>query len=203
VSRLLLVRHGVTEYNSSRRFLGHSDIGLSAIGHQQIERLGNYLKDERIDAVYASDLKRTMMSAEIITGKRDLDIMPCPELREVNYGVCEGLTFSEINHSYPDVAEKCINFTLELEFPEGEKFREFIVRSSTFLERLKKHKSGDTILIVSHNGPLKVLICRLLEISMEHWWQIGVDVASLNIMETRSRGAILTRLNDTSFLKDI
>jgi broad specificity phosphatase PhoE len=201
MSRLLLVRHGITKYNNDRRFMGHSDIEMSDIGQRQIERLGNYLKDEKIDAVYASDLKRTMMSAKTIIGGRDLDVVPCHELREMNYGVCEGLTFGEIGLSYPDVAEKCAHFTLELEFPEGEKFQEFIDRSSAFLEKLKKHKPKETILVVSHNGPLKVLICRLLEISMEHWWQIGVDVASLSIMETGSRGAILTRLNDTSFLK--
>ncbi len=203
MTRLLLVRHGITEYNSGRRFMGYSDVGLSTIGRQQIERLGDYLKDEKIDAVYASDLKRTMTSAEIIIGNRDLNIVPCPELREVNYGTCEGLTFSEISRNYPDVAEKCIHFTLELEFPEGERFREFIDRSSAFLERLKGHKSGDTILVVSHNGPLKVLICRLLDIGMEHWWQISVDVASLNIMDIGPRGAILARLNDVSFLRDV
>jgi broad specificity phosphatase PhoE len=203
MTRLLLVRHGTTKYNSDRRFMGHSNIGLSDIGQRQIERLGNYLKDEKIDAVYASDLKRTMTSAKTITGERDLDIVPCHELREMNYGACEGLTFGEIDRSYPDVAEKCTHFTLELEFPEGEKFREFIDRSGAFLERLKKYKPKETILVVSHNGPLKVLICRLLDISMEHWWQIRVDVASLSIMETNPRGAILTRLNDTSFLKDI
>lgn len=202
MTQLLLVRHGITEYNNDRRFMGYSDIGLSAIGRQQIGRLGNYLKDEKIDAVYASDLKRTMMSAQIIIGKRDLNIIPCSELRELNYGICEGLTFGEISRDYPDVAEKCVHFTLDLEFPQGERFREFIDRSSTFLERLKKHKSRDTILVVSHNGPLKVLICRLLDISMEHWWQIAVDVASLNIMEVSTRGAVLTRLNDVSFLKD-
>ena len=202
MTRLLLVRHGITEYNNDRRFMGHSDIGLSPVGRQQVERLSNYLKDEKIDAVYASDLTRTMISAQIIIGKRNLSIIPCPELREVNYGTCEGLTFGEISRDYPDVAEKCIHFTLELEFPRGERFREFIDRSSKFLERLKKHKSTDTILVVSHNGPLKVLICRLLEIDMEHWWQIAVDIASLNIIETSARGAILKRLNDVSFLKD-
>jgi alpha-ribazole phosphatase len=202
MSRLLLVRHGTTEYNSDRRFMGHSDIELSNTGRWQIERLGNYLKDGKIDAVYTSDLKRTMNSARIITGDRDLGIISCPELREMNYAVCEGLTYSEIDRDYPDVAEKCTHFTLELEFPDGEKFREFIDRSGAFLERLKKHKPKETILIVSHNGPLKILICRLLNIGMEHWWQIRIDVASLSIMETGPNGTTLVRLNDTCFLKD-
>ncbi|MDD5288498.1 MAG: histidine phosphatase family protein, partial [Dehalococcoidales bacterium] len=120
---------------------------------------------------------------------------------EMHYGVCEGLTFGEISRDCPSVAKNISPFTLELEFPGGEKFRDFIDRSSTFLERLKNHQPKETILIVSHNGPLKVLICRLLDISQEHWWQIRVDVASLNIMEISPRGAVLSRLNDVSFLK--
>lgn len=201
--RLLLVRHGTTEYNTDRRFMGHSDISLSETGQRQVEKLADYLKDERIDAAYASDLNRAMTSARIVTGKRNIEIIPSPELREVNYGSCEGMTFNEIDHAYPDVAQKCINFTLELEFPGGEKFREFIDRSSAFLERLKNHQPRETVLIVSHSGPLKVLVCRLLDIGLEHWWQIRVDVASLSIMETSRRGAVLSCLNDTSFLKGL
>lgn len=201
--RLLLVRHGTTEFNSDHRFLGYSDIDLSELGRQQVSRLRDYLAEEKIVTVYASDLKRTMITAQIITEGRALEIVPCPELREMNYGVCEGLTFKEIGRDYPDVAEKCANFTLELEFPGGENFRELIKRSSTFLERVKQYKQSDAVLIVSHNGPLKVLICRLLDIGLEHWAQIRVDIASLSIVDISPRGAILSRLNDTSYLRDL
>ena len=203
MTRLLLVRHGVTEFNTNRRFLGYSDIALSADGYRQIEQLRDRLASERIDAVYSSDLKRAIETAEIISSGRNLDIMPCPELREANYGDCEGLTFSEIGSRYPEVAEKCVNFTLELEFPSGESFREFIKRTSKFLDRLAKHAPTETLLIASHNGPLKVLVCRLLGIDMEHWWQIRIDTASLSIMDISPRGAVLSRLNDTSHLEEL
>ncbi len=203
MSRLLLVRHGITEFNSTRRFAGYSDVEMSADGYRQVERLRDHLANEKIDVVYSSDLRRALATAEVITSGRKVDTVTCPELREVNYGDAEGLTFQEIGRLYPEVAESITNFSLQLKFPDGESFEEFIERTGKFAERLEKHAPSETILVVSHNGPLKVLICRLLKISMEHWWQIGVDVASLSIMETRSRGAILTRLNDTSFLKGI
>ena len=125
MSRLLLVRHGITEFNSTRRFCGYTDIELSADGCQQVEKLRDRLASEKIDAVYSSDLKRAMATAEGITVGRNVDIIPCPELREVNYGDCEGLSFKEISERYPEVAEKCINFTLQLEFPGGESFEGF------------------------------------------------------------------------------
>jgi len=200
LSRLLLVRHGTTEFNSTLKFQGHSDIELSADGYRQVEQLRDHLANEKIDAVYSSDLRRALVTAEIISVGHKVAIVACPELREVNYGNCEGLTFQEIGSRYPDVAEKCVNFTLELGFPDGESFEEFIERTSKFLDRLNKHTSSETILIVSHNGPLKVLVYRLLGIGMEHWWQIRIDIASLSIVETSPRGAILNLLNDTSHL---
>ena len=202
MARLLLVRHGTTEFNSTRRFMGYSDIELDADGYRQVERLRDRLANEKIDAVYSSDLRRALATAEVISAGREVDIVTCPELREVNYGACEGLTFREIGSSYPDVAEKCVNFTLELAFPDGESFEEFIERTSTFLDRLNQHAPSETILITSHNGPLKVLVCRFLGIDMEHWWQIRIDTASLSIVDTNPRGAIISLLNDTSHLKE-
>ena len=203
MSKLFLVRHGSTDYNSGRRFLGYSDIELNTTGYRQVERLRDRLANEKIDAIYSSDLKRTLATAEVISSGRDVDIVACPELREVNYGICEGLTFQEIGSRHPDVAAKCVNFTLELAFPEGECFEEFIERTCGFLGKLDKHGQSETVLIVSHNGPLKVLICRFLGIDMEHWWQISIDTASLSIVDTSLRGARISCLNDTCHLKEI
>ena len=197
------MRHGLTEFNEDRRFMGSSDIELSAAGRRQAEGLRDYLADEKIDAAYSSDLKRTMEMAEIILTGRELDIIACPELRECDYGSCEGLTFGEINNRYPKVAEMCIDFTLELAFPEGECFTDFFERTSRFIERLREHGQSETVLISSHSGPIKILLCRLLEISDDHWWQLRVSNASLSIMETSPRGAVLTRLNDVSFLSGL
>ncbi len=203
MARLLLVRHGATEANSSRWFAGHSDIEMSAAGCGQVERLRDYLADEKIDAVYSSDLKRAVATAEVISSGRDLDIVTCPELREINYGDIEGLTFQEISDLYPEVAELITNFSLKLEFPAGESFQEFIARTITFLDKLEKHEPSQTTLIVSHSGPLRVLVCHLLGIDQHHWRQLRLDNASLSIVETYPQRAIISLLNDTSHLRGI
>ena len=195
------MRHGLTEFNSTRRFAGHSDVEMSPEGQQQVERLRNRLANEKIDAVYSSDLKRALETAKVVSSDRKVEIVTCPELREINYGDAEGLTFDEIGQRYPDLAQAIRNFNLELKFPGGESFEGFIQRTITFLARLEKHEPSATILVVSHSGVLRVLLCDLLGIVQSHWRQIGCDNASLSIVNTYPRGAIINLLNDTSHLK--
>ncbi|MBM2824476.1 MAG: alpha-ribazole phosphatase [Dehalococcoidales bacterium] len=202
MTRLLLVRHGITDFNSTRRFAGYSDVDLSAAGYRQVEQLCLRFAREKIDAIYSSDLKRALVAAQAISSEHNVDVITCPELREANYGSAEGLTFDDISRLYPDLAESIRNFSLQLQFPGGESFSEFIERTSKFLERVEKYQASETILVVSHSGPLRVLVCRLLGIDMGHWRQIRIDNASLSIVEIHQRGVIVSLLNDTSHLRE-
>jgi broad specificity phosphatase PhoE len=199
--RLLLVRHGITELNSTRRFAGHIDVDLSAEGLRQVEKLRDRLDEVKIDTAYCSDLKRALVTAEIISSGHDIKITNCSDLREMNYGEAEGLTLEEIRHRYPKTAEAVADPSLELGFPGGENFKEFIARTVNFLDRLNKHTVEQTILIVTHSGPLRVLVCNLLGIDESNWRQFRCDNASLSIIETYPKRAILSLLNDTSHLK--
>ena len=201
MSRLLLVRHGITEFNSHRRFAGYSDVALSAAGYRQVEGLRDRLASEEIEAVYSSDLKRALVTAEVISSGRKLDIITCAELREINYGDAEGLTFEELSRLYPEVAESCTNVSLQMKFPGGESFEGFIERTNKFLDKLEKHAPEQTILIVSHSGPLRLLVCSLLAVDPCHWWQLRLDNASLSVIETYPQRAIISLLNDTSHLR--
>ena len=201
MSRLLLVRHGDTEFNRTRRFQGHSDIELSTTGYKQAERLRDRLAAEKIDIIYSSDLKRALATAELISSKHKVSLVICPELREINYGKLDGLTFDEISYLYPEIADQCVNWSLQLRFPGGESFDELKERVSKFVDRLKQHASGQTILIVAHGGPLRLMVCHLLGIELRHWQQIRLDNASLSIMDIYPEAAIISLLNDTSHLK--
>ncbi len=201
MSRLLLVRHGITEFNRDRRFMGHSDVELSADGYRQVERLRDRLVNEQIDTIYSSDLRRALVTAEVISLGHNLEITTCPELREIDYGKVEGLTFEEIRQLYPEVAESVASFSPQLEFPDGESFEGFAARTSAFLDKLERHRASQTTLIVSHSGPLRVLVCRLLGVDLGHWRQFRLDFASLSILETYPQGMIVDLLNDTSHLE--
>lgn len=201
MSKLLLVRHGDTEANSAERYWGRSDVRLSASGLRQAERLRHRLSNEKIDAVYSSNLSRALVTAQTIASEHQLEVIACPELCEIDFGKFEGLSFAEVSQLYPEVAKLWAERNPSLEFPEGESLDGFGERVSQFLSRLEKHSSGETILVVAHSGSLRVLVCRLLGIGLQHRWHFRLDLASLSILDTYPQGAILTLLNDVSHLR--
>lgn len=200
MSRLLLVRHGDTELNSRERYWGHSDVKLSEAGLKQAEKLRERLASERIDVIYASDLERSWLTAKIIAQKHRLEVTICPELREFNFGVVEGLTFDEISHLHPELAEFWASRNPKLRFPSGESLGDLRRRLSRFRKRLEKHTPQETILIVAHAGALRILLCQLLGIGQHHWRQLRLNLASLSIVETYPERTVLSLLNDVSHL---
>lgn len=201
MSRLLLVRHGETELNSAQRYWGRTDVKLSAAGLRQAGRLRDLLAAEKVDAVYASQLSRARVTAETIISRHSLEIVTCPELQEVNFGKLEGLTFAEVSQLYPEVTRLWIERDPGLRYPDGESIREFNRRVSRFVSRLEKHTPEETLLVVAHSGSLRVLICHLLGVEVEHWRQFRLDLASLSILETYPQGAIINQLNDVCHLR--
>jgi len=200
LSRLLLVRHGITILHRDDRFWGSTDVALSDTGVSQAGKLRDRLAREKIKAIYTSILSRARVTAETIASKHKVKVTPCPELKECNFGYVEGLTFEEIQRLHPDLAEELLNWKT-VAFPGGENIEQLNSRVLVFLEQLEKYGEKDTVLIVAHGGPLRLIICNLLGLGLEHWLQLRVELASLSIVETYSRGAILQLLNDTSHLK--
>ena len=199
--RLILVRHGETNADSIRRYWGQSDVELSAIGLEQAEMLRRRLSSEKIDAIYTSTLKRASVTADIIASERKLAVTGCNELNEVDFGKIEGLTFEEISQRYPELTKLWASWSLELAFPGGESFDGFNKRVVGFLDRLKKHTVEETVLVVGHGGPFRLLLCHLIGLSLKHWGQFYFDLASVSVLETYNRGAVLCRLNDIAHLE--
>jgi len=200
MTRLLLVRHGETELQSSLRYWGRTDVALGAVGLHQAEQLRDRLAMEHVDAIYSSELKRAADTAGIIATRHNLTVTTCPELREVDFGRLEGLEFNEIHSQFPDVEQMWITRNPALVYPDGESLLDFERRVSQFDARLKNHRAEETVLIVAHAGVLRTLICRLLELEMKNRWNIKVDLASLSIIETYPEVNILCLLNDVSHL---
>jgi alpha-ribazole phosphatase len=200
LSRLLLVRHGETEFQSSQRYWGKTDVALGAAGLRQAEALRDRLAAEKIDFVYSSDLKRAAVTARTIASVHNLKVTGCPELREIDFGEIEGLNFDEISSRHPEVARMWIERSIELVYPGGESVVQLDKRVAEFKDRLDKHAPGDTILVVAHSGVLRSLVCQLLDLELKHRWNLRVDLASLSVVETYSEGSILCLLNDVSHL---
>jgi alpha-ribazole phosphatase len=200
MARLLLIRHGRTKLHKDDRFWGKTDIPLSNIGIKQAGQLRARLASEQITAIYSSTLSRARVTAEIIAAGHKLDVKPSGELCECNFGYIEGLTYPEIERLYPSLAKELNNRTA-VTFPGGESLGQLNQRVVTFLKQLEKYKPQDTIAVVSHGGPIRLIICNLLGFEQKHWQQLRIDMASLSIVDTYPGTAILSLLNDTSHLK--
>jgi alpha-ribazole phosphatase len=200
LSKLLLVRHGETELNSSQRYWGKTDVPLGALGLSAAESLRGRLADEKIDFAYSSTLKRALVTAQTIASIHNLEVISCPELNEIDFGKMEGLTFNEVNGKFPEVARLWVERSPELAYPEGESLSQLDKRVSEFRKRLSGHALDTVILIVAHSGVLRTLICQILGWEAAARWKIKLDLGSLSIVDTYPETAILSLLNDTSHL---
>lgn len=201
MTRLLFVRHGETDLNNAGRLQGHTDVDMSALGYRQVEQLADSLAKERIDVIYSSDLRRAARTAAIIAARHQKPVIASPDIREINYGDLQGLNLDEIARKFPEVAQVFRTKPLRLKFPGGESVSQLRARVERFLDSLKPWPE-QTILIAAHGGPLRFMICALLGIDAAHWQQLQLDPSSLSVINIYPEITLLSRLNDTSHLKE-
>jgi broad specificity phosphatase PhoE len=147
-ARIILARHGETDWNLERRWQGHSDRPLNETGREQAEALADELADEPIAAVYSSDLVRTHETARIVAERLGLDVVTVPELRERRFGSWEGLQDVEVERRFPGVHGP----------PDGEPRDEMTRRVLESLQRIAASHEGRTVLVVSHGGPMRAVL---------------------------------------------
>lgn len=201
MAKFFLVRHGETRWNKEQRYQGCSDVPLSSVGMAQAQMLRERLSSEDIDVIYASDLCRAMETARIIASAHKLQVIVSRELRELDFGELEGMPVEEVNQRYPQIARAWSTHPPDFVFPGGEGLQELFSRVSPFARRLQQDHSEKTVLIVTHGGVVRALLCALLGLGLEHWWQLRVDAASLTVVESYSDRMTLSQLNDTCHLK--
>lgn len=196
---LLLVRHGETEWNVRRRYQGQSDVPLSELGKQQAAHIAKRLAGQTIDAMYASDLKRAWETARIIANKCNLEVFSEPRLRELKFGILEGLTFEEAEEQYPEmIAAWLEDFN---NTPEGaETIDLFNARILSLLDDLKGKHDEQVVLLVGHGGSLSETLRILLGLSREKRWYLEMENASLSEVSIAEDYVSLRRMNDTCHL---
>lgn len=197
--KLLLVRHGQTDWNRDSILQGHTDLALNRTGVAQVESLRSFIDTQKVDAVYSSDLARAMQTAGILlNGRKDM-IQGRDLLREIDFGDLEGMTFNDISSTYPDLSYTEFSFS---KF-NGESLEHLGERVKSFADEIRtKHIDSDTLLITAHGGTLRVLLCILLGIDVTHWWQFKMDLASLTVTQSEAGMSAITMLNYTNYTEE-
>ncbi len=196
--KLILIRHGETLWNKEGRVQGTSDIELSDIGTSQAGLLASSLKNQHIEAIYSSPLKRALQTAQIINEFHSLQINTYKELMEMDQGIFEGLSFKELMNDKKDFLKKWIADPAGVKMPKGESLTELQDRAWRIMEHIISQ--GKNALVVSHNFTIAAILCRLRDISLSQFRSTCVDTASKTIVRIDNNLPTIELLNDRSFL---
>lgn len=184
---LLLIRHGITNWNQEHRFQGQIDIPLNELGHQQAARTAEHLRtlarSAPITAVYTSDLQRAWHTAAPIAEALGLELRIDDRLRERHYGVFEGRTLAELEATgHAEDYRRWRNREPDFALPEGgESLRNFFARSREALEAITAHhRLGERIVAVTHGGVLDCVYRIAFEMDMSAMRQHPLHNAALN-----------------------
>ncbi|AKE40911.1 phosphoglycerate mutase [Corynebacterium kutscheri] len=169
--RLILLRHGQTEYNATRRMQGHLDTQLSDLGLEQAKTAARYLATQNITKIVSSDLRRAQDTAMIIAEKLGLDISFDSRLRETHLGEWQAKTHEEVDTAYPG-ARAFWRENPTWAPPGGESRIDVAQRSSQVVDEFMRHYANwddATVLFVSHGGTISALTARLLNLETHHY----------------------------------
>ncbi len=201
-TKIILVRHGETEWNRLHRFQGLSDIPLNEKGNSQARSLALALKDEVITSIYSSPLKRAMETASHIGSFHSkTPLIKEPGLMEMDLGDFEGMEGRRWKEEHQDFRKAWEEKPATLSMPGGESLQDVQERAVATLMRISElYDSGSTLLICSHNFVIVSLLCFASGISLDRFREMRQDTAALNVMYTNGADFHVEKVNDRQHL---
>jgi probable phosphoglycerate mutase len=200
-ARILLIRHGETEWNRAGRVQGyHADSPLTEAGREQARALAARLAREGIDALYSSDAGRTRETANPIGIATGLPVVKEKALRERNYGVFEGRSFAEVEVEFPAEFGKFRTRDPHYAPPDGESAMQFRARIIMALEGVAARATGKRVAVITHGGVLGVLYRQAMNIPLDAKRSYSIANASLNHFRFAERRWLLDAWGDVAHL---
>jgi 2,3-bisphosphoglycerate-dependent phosphoglycerate mutase len=202
-TRILLVRHGETDWNAAGRIQGHSDTPLNAAGRLQARRAAQRLARAPIRALYSSDLARAFETATIIGAPLGLTVVASPQLRERRYGEWEGLTAAEIQAHYPEQFALWRARSTDFVPPQGETRNELLTRALAELQTIARRHVREMVVVVSHGGLCYVLINHILGSVDGDRREFTFGNASIHTLDVTGDQWSVISMNETAHLLGI
>ncbi len=200
-NRLLMIRHGEYEDRYKGCFIGKTDVALSSEGKKQAALLASPVSAVKEASFLCSPMRRTLKTAQIAAGPgKNLEIDE--NLREIDFGLWEKMTFEEIASGYSLTVEQWAAFRENFAFPEGESLAGFQKRIRKVADRIINDPSG-AVVVFTHGGVIRFLICHFLGIKGKY--HLSFDIGTASISEIRIYGGkgVLTLLNDRHHLDSL
>ncbi|MBR1419893.1 MAG: histidine phosphatase family protein [Selenomonadaceae bacterium] len=204
MTRLILIRHGQTEWNIIGKFQGQSDTELSSEGIRQAELLAEHFEEfyaNHIDAIYSSDLKRARDTAETLGRKYSMEVQLDSRLREVHFGKWEGESISEIKKSDPKNFSRLFTSPDLLKIDGGETFEQVQIRAMESIREIIDKNSNRTVVVAAHGAILRTIIGAMLDVPLRCIWKIRQDNTAVNLARVDDGNFMLALINGTAHLK--
>ena len=198
--KLILVRHGQTVWNREKRAQGISDIELNEYGRAQAECLALSLRNEGIDRIISSPLKRAVHTAEAINRFHHLPINTEDGLMELNMGDFEGMVLGKMLNDHENFLKQWADDPASVVMPQGESLAELQRRAWGAVERVIAEPG--TTLLVSHNFTIMTILSTIKGVDLAWIRQFRVDVASKTVVDFSEERRDIVIFNDISHLKD-
>lgn len=192
---LYLIRHGETELNAKGVYYGWTDCGLSEKGVVQAEKVAGMLKDVNFDAVISSPLKRARETAAIVGRCPGTEIVLDERLKELNFGSWEGKHYKTIQDSDRQNWDLWVNDWKKVAPPAGESFTSMYRRVKQSIKEILEKYEGQTILVVTHQGCLRIIMCILLNMKYEGYWRFTFEHGTYSLLEIEQGYCIVKKIN--------
>jgi ribonuclease H / adenosylcobalamin/alpha-ribazole phosphatase len=195
-----LLRHGQTPMSVQKRYAGRTDAPLTEVGVQQAAAAAKRLASAGLGVIVTSPLLRTVQTAQAVAAVTGAAVITDDGFRETDFGAWEGLTFAEVRERWPAEISAWLADP-EVAPPGGESFTDVSARVTAALGRVLAARAGQTVLIVSHVTPIKMLVTAALLAPPAALYRMHLDVAALSEIDWYADGpAVLRSFNDTSHL---
>lgn len=191
MGKLILVRHGQTDMNVEGIYFGWLDPSLNKKGKEQGERAGKIVKNLSYNNIYSSDLKRASETAEYVNHLKK-EIIFDIRIRELNFGIFEGLSYEEIKSKYPKECKKSEESWETYNFVTGESPEDLQRRAVEFVESLDLEKDN---LVVTHWGVINCILSWYFSKGLESYWKYAVENGGVCIIEFVNKFPVLKGLN--------
>ena len=195
-----LLRHGQTPMSVQKRYAGRTDAPLTEVGVQQAAAAAKRLASAGLGVIVTSPLLRTVQTAQSVAAVTGAAVVTDDGFRETDFGAWEGLTFAEVRERWPAEISAWMADP-EVAPPDGESFTDVSARVTAALDRVLAARAGQTVLIVSHVTPIKMLVAAALLAPPAALYRMHLDLAALSEIDWYADGpAVLRSFNDTSHL---
>ncbi|MGB7416021.1 MAG: histidine phosphatase family protein [Thermosynechococcaceae cyanobacterium] len=202
--RLLLVRHGETDWNRQGKFQGQIDVPLNENGRLQGQQAADFLQETPIDFAVSSSMLRPKETAELILAHHPtVSLSLDDQLREISHGKWEGCLESEIERNYPGELERWQTTPAAVQMPDGENIQQVWDRAVAAWDTLVQEHlgSGETGLVVAHDAVNKVILCYLAGLGPEHIWSFKQGNGAVSVIDYTPGGKpTLAAMNITTHL---